>query len=537
MNQNSTRNPFDGTSAAPSILDERHTVAVFNPDFGPSVIGIRLKGAPLQNSIPPVDIWTIDTLALGNRLVQLTEIPSGSPALNQYRVDYGTTAQGFASAMVWINIPAGLFVSADYRTQGDIVSVENVERMIDEKLAVVSTAVLRGSMNLKLSRHSTTQPPRIEAASTWEIDGGVHYAPANIDPTFAGANYGNGVADPSQWYILLGNDSGGIATHIQRGTVQTIGSLVIASITDQGASVSRIAFSGGPNLSVVLANEVLEVFGATNPANIGVFRIIAVDNGAKTIDVANSNVVNQAGTGGTANAWRATGDAPGGGALTLAAVPRDYEELVFDNTINGFVSPYAAFSAYRALGFYRVNGSGVVDLWYALGNGREWQGGEGMKIGTPFEWLVNHVPPWGIETDSAIYTIASVPIVAKIAQVLPDSLWLAAPVGGQWKAPPGNGFFKRIHNNGAGIDPDFAARTFFKGGVGGDQLWTDQASQFGNHSHSPSYNNIGGTFGGGGSSFAGGPFGIAAVNLSIGASGGNETRPRNLYVKQLLKVG
>ena len=125
---------------AAAVADERLTVGPFDPDLGAAFHGIRLSGAPLKGSTPPIDIWIIDSIASGVRITQLTEIFSGSPAANQYRVDYGETALGFVSGMIWMNVPDATPVSCDYFTTGSPLSAENINQVVNDAAASFKAA-------------------------------------------------------------------------------------------------------------------------------------------------------------------------------------------------------------------------------------------------------------------------------------------------------------------------------------------------------------------------------------------------------------
>ncbi len=101
--------------------------------------------------------------------------------------------------------------------------------------------------------------------------------------------------------------------------------------------------------------------------------------------------------------------------------------------------------------------------------------------------------------------------------------------------PDLRGLFVRGWANGSNNDPDVATRDESNlGSAVGDHVGSKQSDAFANHSHSFDYNtrgysNIGGA--------------LAIMNFTNGTSnentsnfGGNETRPKNVYVMYIIKV-
>lgn len=101
-----------------------------------------------------------------------------------------------------------------------------------------------------------------------------------------------------------------------------------------------------------------------------------------------------------------------------------------------------------------------------------------------------------------------------------------------FNVPDARGLFLRGWNNGSGRDPDAGSRTAAAtGGATGDNIGSYQADQFANHSHAVGADNS--ATGSAGSARTG-----ASVNTAFptNASGGNETRPKNLYVNYIIKI-
>ena len=101
--------------------------------------------------------------------------------------------------------------------------------------------------------------------------------------------------------------------------------------------------------------------------------------------------------------------------------------------------------------------------------------------------------------------------------------------------PDARGQFLRIWDNAAGVDPDSATRTDRGDGTSGDFVGTKQADDYENHNHDNGLNsqlvsaaNNGGNISGG---FSGG-----RSNATISASGGDETRPKNIYSRLIMRI-
>tara|TARA_B100001093_G_scaffold197516_1_gene189917 strand:+ start:2928 stop:3482 length:555 start_codon:yes stop_codon:yes gene_type:complete len=91
--------------------------------------------------------------------------------------------------------------------------------------------------------------------------------------------------------------------------------------------------------------------------------------------------------------------------------------------------------------------------------------------------------------------------------------------------PDLRGQFLRGHDNGHGDDPDAASRT------GGDVVGSSQADEFKEHNHDlPIQLNNGYAGGSGGARYQ-----SYSAGVDTGNRGGNETRPRNVYVQYCIK--
>jgi microcystin-dependent protein len=123
--------------------------------------------------------------------------------------------------------------------------------------------------------------------------------------------------------------------------------------------------------------------------------------------------------------------------------------------------------------------------------------------------------------------------------------------------PDYRGTFLRGWDHAAGNDPDAASRTNSGGGTTGDNVGTKQTSQYASHTHgpgtytttgtgkcvncsgtNPNFSTSGGTTGGTNTADSATFTVTGTVNGGVStASGGNETRPRNINVLFCVFVG
>lgn len=116
--------------------------------------------------------------------------------------------------------------------------------------------------------------------------------------------------------------------------------------------------------------------------------------------------------------------------------------------------------------------------------------------------------------------------------------------------PDLRGMFTRGVSGASGRDPDAASRTATNGGASGNNVGSTQTSAFASHSHGVTdfghahgiaFAGLSGSpgsiaVGSGGSYLIPGATDFAATNISIQNSGGNETRPINVYVNYIIKT-
>ncbi len=105
--------------------------------------------------------------------------------------------------------------------------------------------------------------------------------------------------------------------------------------------------------------------------------------------------------------------------------------------------------------------------------------------------------------------------------------------GTHFNVPPAEGLILRGVDNASGLDPDAASRiACLPGGNAGDAVGSYQTDQVVAHSHNETWASGGG---GNGIQTVAGSNPVAST-LSTGATGGNETRPKNLAVNYIIKT-
>ena len=99
-----------------------------------------------------------------------------------------------------------------------------------------------------------------------------------------------------------------------------------------------------------------------------------------------------------------------------------------------------------------------------------------------------------------------------------------------FKMPDLRGTFMRVQDLGAGVDPDAALRTDRGDGTVGDNVGTLQADAFRSHLHSKA-----GSFAGVGGSGSGNFYNFNASS-NTDNTGGNDTRPVNVYIRMICRA-
>lgn len=149
----------------------------------------------------------------------------------------------------------------------------------------------------------------------------------------------------------------------------------------------------------------------------------------------------------------------------------------------------------------------------------------GKEAGEVFEWAGASVPAGSLECDGSSLLRSDYPrLYANIGTVH------GTADATHFNLPDHRGRFARGYDHGAGKDPDAASRTAAKtGGASGDNVGSVQDDAFKSHTHTQNGAlnsvNADGASGGFANTFGG----------NTGATGGNETRPKNVYVMKCIR--
>jgi microcystin-dependent protein len=156
-------------------------------------------------------------------------------------------------------------------------------------------------------------------------------------------------------------------------------------------------------------------------------------------------------------------------------------------------------------------------------------GFEAMAAGIPTPWLTNTAPTYTLAMNGQ-----------NVSRTTYSNLFAAISttygVGDgstTFTLPDWRGEFIRGWDNTVGNDPDAASRTDRGDGTMGDSVGTKQTDEFKSHTH----NSNDGTTKNGGFQYTTGSGWYGTKTSPTTATGGNETRPRNVYVNWVITTG
>lgn len=124
---NAAINPFDQTSAPFTVsFDILRVVGDLDPNIG--LKAIRTGQAIFQESPSSVTVTPIDNIVDNNPTgPAYTEVFSGTPGVNQYRVDYGDPTTGHATGIIWFNVAQDTqAVRVNCKSVGSVLERENI---------------------------------------------------------------------------------------------------------------------------------------------------------------------------------------------------------------------------------------------------------------------------------------------------------------------------------------------------------------------------------------------------------------------------
>ena len=151
--------------------------------------------------------------------------------------------------------------------------------------------------------------------------------------------------------------------------------------------------------------------------------------------------------------------------------------------------------------------------------------GGGAPVGSVVAWMTSTIPSGYIECDGRTLSRTA---YADLFDII--GIRYGTTDGSNFKIPDFRGQFLRGWSNGSGQDPDASSRTSRGDGVGGDNVGTRQTQQVQSHRHNITARDIVGSYGGDQNFWE-----IGGGGKRTEYTGGNETRPRNVYVVWIIK--
>lgn len=124
---------------------------------------------------------------------------------------------------------------------------------------------------------------------------------------------------------------------------------------DNGGGQAEVTFDAGTDLSLVLAGDILEISGATDPDNDGFFLIDAADNGTKIVTLSTTLVgADQVAPGGTGTITGEREVADGTALIRVPQATNNYDSVV---TVPGkkFFADHNDAEGYSLAGRYKVS--------------------------------------------------------------------------------------------------------------------------------------------------------------------------------------
>jgi len=166
----------------------------------------------------------------------------------------------------------------------------------------------------------------------------------------------------------------------------------------------------------------------------------------------------------------------------------------------------------------------VGDILTSSGLDASWQELVGVEVGTILQWPTDIVPEGYLECDGSSITTAT---FNDLFNIIGD-IYGTIAAGVSFNLPDYRGEFFRGWDHGSGVDPDAANRIDRGDGQDGDFVGTKQNDELESHTHTR----------GGLQNFStgGGTNGVSQTGADLtGPTGGNETRPRNIYIMYIIK--
>jgi microcystin-dependent protein len=159
----------------------------------------------------------------------------------------------------------------------------------------------------------------------------------------------------------------------------------------------------------------------------------------------------------------------------------------------------------------------------------------GVPIGTVLASAVPVTPEGYLECAGQSVPVAAYPV---LAQALSNGSggYIYGGTGGNFNTPDYRGYFLRGWDRGAGVDPDSASRTL-AGVTKGNVIGSVQGDDLKAHNHSYNQTTLDTTYLSQAGTNRNNPNGQSGATTGTSPStGGNETRPKNIYVMYIIRA-
>lgn len=408
--------------------------------------------------------------------------------------------------------------------------------------SIANNAVMGNLTGLTAAPSAVLLPALLNALDVFQGDlgsGGVK----GLVPAPAADDYAKFLRGDGTWAATVDNFSGTVTsiatgTGLTGGTITGSGTISLAAINDQTLLVNLSGGSAAPtehNISELTPylQNVTGDFGSGGAK--GLVPAPAAGDASKVLYGDGTWQTPPGATAGEANTASNLGSGAGLYA-SKSGVDLRFKSLVAGTGVSlSSDSTTVTITASSPSSFIGDGGSGGVsglvpapaagdDYKYLKGNGA-W--GSGFRIGEIIMWPLATAPAGTLECAG---TAVSRSTYANLFAVI-GTTYGVGDGSTTFNLPDYRGEFLRGWAHGSTNDPDRASRTDAGGGGTGDNIGTKQASDYLAHTHTTGLNVLNTTAVGGASGrVTGSGSSITPSTSTSPATGGNETRPRNVNI-------
>lgn len=249
-----------------------------------------------------------------------------------------------------------------------------------------------------------------------------------------------------------------------------------------------------------------------------------------------NNQVYQATVSGPSVSWMSINSPGSGNQVFVQSGNLFTDQTIVFNGTSWSLSGILGSAGYGTSGqVLTSNGATAFPTWQASGGG-----GGSIPTGTilSFAGPKTSIPSGYLYCDGSSYLISTYPA---LAAALFDSgtgnyAWGSADAS-HFNVPFCQGMFLRGVSDATGEDPDASDRNATNpGGNTGDNVGTSQIDQFASHSHTASVSTVADASSNSIITREGSNAGVTQFPVTVNATGGNQTNPRNVYVNYMVKT-